>query len=87
MLLQHARVHQTINEIQTRVGEQWGCSSWSMQQAMGGPASSYIWAAKSPALMAGDLIHFTPAGYRSLAQVFAKDFGWSEDIFKAGSGN
>ena len=87
VLLQYARVHQTINEIQTRVGEQWGCSSWSMQQAMGGQASSYIWAAKNPALMAGDLIHFTPAGYRSLAQVFAKDFGWSEDIFKVGSGN
>ena len=87
VLLQYSRVHQTINEIQTRVGEQWGCSSWSMQQAMGGPASSYIWAAKSPALMAGDLIHFTPAGYRSLAQVFAKDFGWSEEIFKPGNGN
>ena len=87
VLLQYSRVHQTINEIQTRVGEQWGCSSWSMQQAMGGQASSYIWAARTPALMAGDLIHFTPAGYRSLAQVFAKDFGWSEDIFKAGNGN
>jgi len=87
MLLQYSRVHQTINEIQTRISEQWGCSSWSMQQAMGGQASSYIWAAKNPALMAGDLIHFTPAGYRSLAQVFAKDFGWNEEIFKAGNGN
>ena len=87
VLLQYARVHQKINDIQTRIGEQWGCSSWSMQQAMGGQASSYIWAAKNPALMAGDLIHFTPAGYRHMAQLFAKDFGWNEDIFKAGNGN
>jgi hypothetical protein len=87
VLLQYARVHQKINDIQMRIGEQWGCSSWSMQQAMGGQASSYSWAAKNPPLMARDLIHFTPAGYRSLAQVFAQDFGWSEEIFKTGNGN
>lgn len=87
VLLQYARVHQKINDIQTRIGEQWGCSSWSMQQAMGGQASSYIWAAKNPALMAGDLIHFTPAGYRHVAQLFAKDFGWNEEIFKLVNGN
>ena len=87
VLLQSARVHQKINDIQMRIGEQWGCSSWGMQQAMGGQASSYIWAAKNPPLMARDLIHFTPAGYRSLAQVFAQDFGWSEEIFKTGNGN
>ena len=87
VLLQYARVHQKINDIQMRIGEQWGCSSWSMQHAMGGQASSYGWAAKNPPLMARDLIHFTPAGYRSLAQVFAQDFGWSEEIFKTGNGN
>ena len=87
VLLQYARVHQKINDIQMRIGEQWGCSSWGMQQAMGGQASSYTWAAKNPPLMARDLIHFTPAGYRSLAQVFAQDFGWSEEIFKTGNGN
>jgi len=87
VLLQYARVHQKINDIQMRIGDQWGCSSWSMQQAMGGQASSYSWAAKNPPLMARDLIHFTPAGYRSLAQVFAQDFGWSEEIFKTGNGN
>jgi hypothetical protein len=87
VLLQYARVHQSINDIQTRVGAQWGCSTWSMQHAMGGQASSYIWAAQNPALMAHDLIHFTPAGYKHLAQMFAKDFGWSEEIFKVGNGN
>jgi len=87
VLLQYSRVHQSINDIQTRVGEQWGCSTWSMQRAMGGQASSYIWATQNPALMAHDLIHFTPAGYKHLAQMFAKDFGWSEEIFKAGNGN
>lgn len=87
VLLQYARVHQSINDIQARVGAQWGCSTWSMQNATGGQASSYIWATQTPALMAHDLIHFTPAGYKHLAQMFAKDFGWSEEIFKAGNGN
>ena len=87
VLLQYARVHQKINDIQMRIGEQWGCSSWSMQQAMGGQASSYSWAAKNPPLMVRDLIHFTPAGYRSLAQVFAQDFGWSEEVFNSRNGN
>ena len=86
VLLQYSRVHQHITNIQARVGEQWGCSSWSMLYAMGGQASSYSWAARNPPLMAHDLIHFTPAGYRHMAQVFAKDFGWSEDTFKAVNG-
>ena len=42
---------------------------------MGGVGSAYTWARKSPALMAPDLIHFTPAGYRELANTFMADFG------------
>lgn len=86
-LLHYARIHQQINDIQARVGEQWACTSWGMLQAMGGQASSYIWAAQKPALMANDLIHLTPAGYRQIAQLFAKDFGWNEDLFRAAKGN
>jgi len=87
VLLQYSRVHQHITNIQARIGEQWGCSSWSMLYAMGGQASSYRWAARNPPLMAHDLIHFTPAGYRELAQVFAKDFGWSPEVFQPLRGN
>ena len=87
VLLQYSAIHQKINDIQTRVGDQWGCSAWSMLYAMGGQASSYIWAARKPPLMAQDLIHFTPAGYKQLADIFSKDFGWSEEVFKAGAGN
>jgi lysophospholipase L1-like esterase len=46
-----------------------------MQEAMGGVGSAYPWARKRPALMAPDLIHFTPAGYRELANTFMADFG------------
>jgi lysophospholipase L1-like esterase len=46
-----------------------------MQEAMGGAGSAYTWARKSPALMAPDLIHFTPAGYRELANRFMTDLG------------
>lgn len=86
-LLQYSRIHQHIGDIQARVGQQWGCSSWSMLQAMGGQASSYLWAARNPALMARDLIHFTPVGYKNLADVFAKDFGWNETLFQPGVAN
>lgn len=87
VLLQYASIHQKISDIQTRVAAQWGCSAWSMLNAMGGQASSYLWAARKPPLMAPDLIHFTPAGYKQLADMFSKDFGWTEEIFRSGKQN
>ena len=42
---------------------------------MGGVGSAYPWARKNPPLMAPDLLHFTPAGYRELANIFLADFG------------
>ena len=87
VLLQYSAIHQKISDIQARVAAQWGCSAWSMLYAMGGQASSYIWAAHKPPLMAQDLIHFTPAGYKQLADIFSKDFGWAEEVFKVGNEN
>jgi lysophospholipase L1-like esterase len=49
-----------------------------MQEARGGAGSAYSWARKNPPLMAPDLIHFTPAGYRELADRFMADFGLSK---------
>jgi lysophospholipase L1-like esterase len=74
-LLKYSRIHAQIGQIQTELAAQHGCLAWSMQEAMGGVGSAYPWARKSPALMAPDLIHFTPAGYRELANTFMADFG------------
>jgi lysophospholipase L1-like esterase len=76
-LLVYARIHAEIGRVQAQVAQDAGCSSWSMQDAMGGPGSAYRWARQSPALMAPDLIHFTVAGYQRLAQAFARDMGWT----------
>lgn len=74
-LLKYARIHEQIGRIQAEVAAQHGCAAWSMQLAMGGVGSAYAWARKNPALMAPDLIHFTSAGYRELANTFLVDFG------------
>ena len=77
-LLKYARIHEEINRIQQAVAAQQGCSAWDMQARMGGRGAAYKWARTNPALMAPDLIHFTAAGYRELAQRFAADVGWSD---------
>ena len=74
-LLKYSRIHAQIGQIQAELAAQYGCQAWSMQSAMGGAGSAYTWTRKSPALMAPDLIHFTPAGYRELANRFMADFG------------
>ncbi|PIT73276.1 hypothetical protein [Limnohabitans sp. G3-2] len=74
-LLKYSRIHAHIGHIQTELAAQHGCLAWSMQEAMGGVGSAYAWARKNPPLMAPDLIHFTPAGYRELANRFMADFG------------
>ncbi|PIT82463.1 hypothetical protein B9Z40_01695 [Limnohabitans sp. 15K] len=74
-LLKYSRIHAQIGQIQTELAAQHGCLAWSMQEAMGGVGSAYTWARKNPPLMAPDLIHFTAAGYRELANRFMADFG------------
>jgi hypothetical protein len=74
-LLKYSRIHLQIGAIQTELAAQHGCLAWHMQEAMGGLGSAYLWARKNPPLMAPDLIHFTPAGYRELAKRFMADFG------------
>lgn len=74
-LLQYSRIHTLIGHIQAEVAAPHGCLAWSMQEAMGGAGSAYSWARKNPPLMAPDLIHFTPAGYRELANRFMADLG------------
>lgn len=78
-LMQYTRLHALIGQIQRDIAIDHGCLFWSMFDAMGGAGSAYQWAKQTPALMAPDLIHFTPAGYRHLARRFASDFGFAID--------
>lgn len=75
-LMRFATIHAEIGRTQREVAEEAGCIAWSMQDAMGGRGQSYYWAQQTPAWMAKDLIHFTPAGYRQLAREFFMDMGW-----------
>ena len=77
-LFQYSKIHAAIGRVQAEVAADAGCGAWSMQDAMGGRGRAYEWAQASPALMSKDLTHFTVAGYRRLAQQFAKDMGWIE---------
>jgi hypothetical protein len=62
--LMYSNIHQEITQIQNQVGKEFSCSSWSWQNAMGGPGSAYNWIKQNPPLMARDLIHLTVQGYQ-----------------------
>ncbi len=74
-LLKYARVHQVIGSVQQRVGSAFGCGFWNWQDAMGGPGGAYRWFHAKPGLMARDLIHLNPAGYRVSAGKLALYLG------------
>lgn len=57
---------------QRELGPKYGCMSWDIQAATGGPGSMVSWFLTDPKLVTSDLIHFTYAGYRELAQRFAE---------------
>jgi len=80
-LLVYSRVHEQINRLQQSVGQQYGCSFWDWQRAMGGVGGAYAWLRQSPTLMSRDLIHLTVAGYQASARLFSKEMQF-EDAFK-----
>ncbi|MFZ5482254.1 MAG: GDSL-type esterase/lipase family protein [Myxococcota bacterium] len=57
-----------VARVQREVGPEFGCATWDLQEATGGPGSIFRW--HEAELAAGDLIHFTAAGYRELARRF-----------------
>ena len=69
-LMKYSNVHQKISEIQNATAQQFGCSFWSWQEAMGGLGASYNWYYRTPRLMAKDLIHLTAPGYQESARSF-----------------
>ncbi len=79
-LLRFSRVHAEISALQQQVAAEHGCTAWSMMEAMGGAGSAYHWAHATPPLMAQDLLHLTPNGYRELARRFAADLGWEPSL-------
>ncbi len=69
LLLDHQRYvlwqsHPWINAIFAEVAPAAHCATWNLQAAMGGEGSAFAW--RGAALMAPDLLHFTPNGYREL---------------------
>lgn len=77
-LLKFSLIHAQIATIQAQIANQYGCSAFNLQRAMGGNGSAYRWYKSQPRKMAVDLIHFTPLGYRELADDFANAIHWRE---------
>ncbi len=49
-----------------------GCAFWDMYEVMGGKNSMLNWVAAEPPLAAPDYIHFSPAGAKTVAELFTK---------------
>lgn len=80
-LLQYARIHRQIAEVQAQVGAQFNCIAWNWQDYMGGPGGNYGWAYNDPVLMGRDLTHLTMEGYRRTGQALAASLGWVGDLY------
>lgn len=63
-----------VIEAQRRVARAAGCAFYDQQQAMGGPGTMIGWASDPEPRGQRDRVHFTQAGYASLATSFAMDF-------------
>jgi lysophospholipase L1-like esterase len=59
-----------VARTQREIGPEFGCATWDLQEATGGPGSMLRWRAATPTLAAEDLIHFSAAGYQELARRF-----------------
>lgn len=58
--------HAWMNRVIREEAAALGCLSWDLQALMGGPGSAVAW--RDAGLMARDLLHLTPAGYRLVGQ-------------------
>lgn len=56
-----------VARVQREVGPEFGCATWDVQAATGGPGSVFRWREHDPVWMAGDLIHFSAEGYKEVA--------------------
>jgi hypothetical protein len=70
--LKYSKIHYEITQIQQIIGQEYACTSWSWQAAMGGMGGAYQWLYASPPLMSKYLTHLTISGYQKSAQEFIK---------------
>ncbi|GDX78972.1 hypothetical protein LBMAG42_07830 [Deltaproteobacteria bacterium] len=60
-----------VARVQREVGPEFGCATWDLQAAMGGPGSMLRWYfGAEPRLAAGDLIHLSGEGYKETGKRF-----------------
>jgi lysophospholipase L1-like esterase len=64
--------HAQAARIQAELGATQGCLTWDMSLAMRRRGGAWAMMKASPPLMASDLIHLTPAGYREMAREFVE---------------
>lgn len=62
--------HAQAARIQAELGAVYGCLTWDMSLAMRQRGGAWAMLKANPPLMAPDLIHLTPAGYREMARDF-----------------
>lgn len=62
--------HAQTAQIQAELGTAHGCLTWDMSLAMRQRGGAWAMLKANPPLMAQDLIHLTPAGYREMAREF-----------------
>lgn len=75
-----------VIDVQRRVARATGCAFYDQQEAMGGPGAMLAWAAERDPKGQRDRVHFTQAGYASLATSFAGDFLRAYDDWRASHG-
>lgn len=64
--------HAQAAQIQAELGAAQGCLTWDMSLAMRQRGGAWAMMKASPPLMAPDLIHLTPAGYREMGREFVE---------------
>jgi len=76
-----------VIEVQRRVAMSAGCAFYDQQEAMGGPGTMIRWASEPDPKGQRDRVHFTQAGYGSLATSFATDFLHAYDDWRGAGGS
>lgn len=59
-----------VARVQREVGPEFGCATWDLQAAMGGPGAMLRWRSAAPELAAADLVHLSVEGYKEIARRF-----------------
>jgi lysophospholipase L1-like esterase len=76
-----------VARVQREVGPEFGCATWDLQAAMGGPGSMLRWYfGATPRLAAGDLIHLSAEGYKEVGARFVAALLGDGEPTRAGTG-